>query len=128
MAQKADQLQERLAQFSVRCIRMLDALPSESAGTANIRNQLSRSASAVGANYAEACLPESRKDFISKMSKAMKEAKESVCWIRIVCGMGHFPAERTAPLLQEAHAIVRILGKSISTAHRNAARPGRKEE
>jgi four helix bundle protein len=47
-------------------------------------NQLIRSASSIGANYAEACEAISNKEKRMKMSICRKEAKESTYWISLL--------------------------------------------
>jgi four helix bundle protein len=49
-----------------------------------ISKQLLRSGTGVGANINEASSAESLKDFISKNSIALKEAKESLYWIGLL--------------------------------------------
>ena len=120
-AERSEALGERLASFAGRCLALLEALPRGRVGVANFRDQLSRSATAVAANYAEACAPESRRDFASKMAKALKEAKESRTWLFMISQRGFFSEERTKPLLDEANAIARILGKGVSTTRRRIA-------
>ena len=120
-AERSDVLAERLASFAGRCLTLLEALPRGRIGVANFRDQLSRSATSVAANYAEACAPESRRDFACKMAKALKEAKESRMWLFVISRSGFFSTERMKPLMDEANAIVRILGKGVSTTRRRIA-------
>ena len=120
-AERSDALGERLATFADRCLTLLQALPRNRVGVTNFRDQLSRSATSVAANYAEATAPESRRDFASKVSKALKEAKESRMWLFVIAKRGYFPEARMKPILNEANDIVRILGKSVSTARRRIA-------
>ena len=49
-----------------------------------ISKQLLRAGTAVGASINEASSAESRKDFISKNSIALKEAKESLYWLSLL--------------------------------------------
>ena len=120
-AERAERLGERLASFAGRRLDLLEALPRGRVGVANFRDQLARSATSVAANYAEACAPESRRDFASRMAKALKEAKESRMWLFLISRRGFFAEGRTKPLLDEANAIVRILGKGVSTTRRRMA-------
>lgn len=48
-----------------------------------LSKQLLRSATSIGANVEEAIAAQSRKDFISKMSIASKEARETKYWLRL---------------------------------------------
>jgi four helix bundle protein len=49
-----------------------------------ISKQLLKSATSIGANIEEATGAQSKKDFISKMSIASKEARETRYWIRLL--------------------------------------------
>ncbi|WP_367280371.1 four helix bundle protein [Sulfuricaulis sp.] len=49
-----------------------------------LTSQLLRSATSVGANIEEAGAGQSRRDFISKLSIARKEANESRYWLRLM--------------------------------------------
>ena len=49
-----------------------------------LSKQLLRSATSIGANVEEAIAAQSRKDFISKMSIASKEARETRYWLRLL--------------------------------------------
>jgi len=77
--------------------------------------QLMRSAASVGANIEEAQQAESRKDFISKLSIAMKEAYESRYWIRLLRDTGYAePVE--IQKLPSSKDVICLLGSSIKTA------------
>jgi four helix bundle protein len=49
-----------------------------------LSKQLLRSGTSIGANVEEATAAQSRKDFISKMSIASKEARETRYWLRLL--------------------------------------------
>ena len=49
-----------------------------------ISRQLMKSGTAIGANIEEAVSAESRKDFLNKMNIALKEARESHYWLRLL--------------------------------------------
>lgn len=49
-----------------------------------LSKQLLRSGTSIGANVEEATSAQSRKDFLSKMSIALKEARESHYWLRLL--------------------------------------------
>lgn len=49
-----------------------------------ISNQLLRSATSIGANIEEAIADQSRKDFLSKLSISLKEARETHYWLRLL--------------------------------------------
>ncbi len=67
--------------------------------------QLVRSATSVAANYMEACIAESRKDFRHKCCLSAKEAKESWFWLRMIVRENDAAGEA---LIQEAMELTKI--------------------
>ena len=113
-------LEARVAGFAARAISVCEALPPKT-GSAHLRDQLFRSATSVAANYAEASVPESRKDFAHKMNVALKELVESRMWLRIIEMKGYLEIESVHPLVMETDELVRIFHASVSTARKNLA-------
>ena len=77
---KPDDLSPRLLELAVRVGRVVDALPENRLGR-HIAGQLVRSGTSPAPNYEEACAAESRRDFIHKVRIALKELRETRCWI-----------------------------------------------
>ena len=69
--------------FAVRVIKAEKYLKNEK-HEYNMSNQLLRSGTAISALIAEAQYAQSKADFISKMSIALKEANESRNWITLL--------------------------------------------
>ena len=111
-------LERRVADFSARVIGVCERLPDR-IGSRHLQDQLFRSATSVAANYAEACVPESRKDFAHKMGVALKELVETRMWFRIIVKRAYIKPERLANLLAELEELVKIFHSSIKTARRN---------
>ena len=65
-------LEERMIDFAVRIINVVEALPNTKVGN-HIGGQLLRSGTSPAPNYGEAQSAESRRDFIHKMKIALKE-------------------------------------------------------
>jgi four helix bundle protein len=115
-------IEGRTYAFALRVVQ-LDQVVGRRTGAARvIGNQLLRSGTSVGANVEEAHAAQSRPDFVSKMSIALKEARESRYWLRLLSDSQLVPADRIAPLLTEATEIMRILGAIVATCRRNDAR------
>jgi four helix bundle protein len=113
---KAAAVEERLIEFSVRVIKLVDALPSTLAGR-HIGQQLLRSGTSPAPNYAEARGAESRADFIHKLKIGLKELNESTVWIRVLMRAQLIRSDLLAPLLDENVQLCRILNASITTTH-----------
>src|SRR5207237_9553163 len=78
-----------------------------------IINQLIRSATSIGENYAEVNNAASKIDFKNKIFIAKKEAAETRYWLRILAEL--LPKEDFTSLIQEALEFTLILQKIVST-------------
>lgn len=85
----------------------------------NLSNQLFRSGTSIGANIEEAQAAQSRADFLSKMSIASKEARETRYWLRLLRDSELLSLDlraRTADApLAACEEIVRILTSIVKT-------------
>ena len=89
-----------------------------------ISRQLIRSGTSIGANVQEATAAQSRRDFISKMSIAAKEAKETKYWL-ILLSEGNLVEYDFSHLLSEIEEIIKILSKILITAKSNLKKESR---
>ena len=74
-----------------------------------------RSGTSVGANIEEAQAGQSRADFLSKMSIANKEARETLYWLKLLEKAELISGDRLQDLKQEADEIVRILTSIVKS-------------
>lgn len=111
-------LEQRVADFAARVIGVCEKLPDRM-GSRHLQDQLFRSATSVAANYAEACVPESRRDFAHKMGVALKELVETRMWFRIIAKREYIKPEQLVNLMDELEELVKIFHSSIKTARRN---------
>ena len=111
-------LEQRVADFAARVIGVCEKLPDRM-GSRHLQDQLFRSATSVAANYAEACVPESRRDFAHKMGVALKELVETRMWFRIIAKREYIKPELLVNLIDELEELVKIFHSSIKTARRN---------
>jgi len=74
-----------------------------------LTRQLLQSGTSVGANVEEAQQSQSRADFTSKMSIALKEAYETRYWLRLVRDSGLAPVVSMAPLFAQTEELIRLL-------------------
>ena len=120
-----EELSERLWKFAARVGKAVDALPDTRLGR-HVAGQLVRCGTAPPPNYDESCAAESRRDFVHKLGVALKELKETRGWLRFIVIAELLRAKRIAPLHEESQELIKILGKSISTAKSNR-RPSHSE-
>ena len=114
---KDDELAERLLDFSVRIIQLVQALPKSATGK-HAGNQLLRSGTAPGANYEEARGAESQADFVHKLSLVLKELKESRYWLKVAHRVPLVKPDRLKTLMNECEELTAIMARSIFTARR----------
>ena len=75
----------------------------------NAMNQLVNAASSIGANLEEGRAGQSKAAFHAKLRIALKEARESHYWLRLIAGSGSIRPSRVAALIKESNEIVAIL-------------------
>lgn len=77
--------------------------------------QLLKCGTSIGANVSEAAKGQSDKDFVSKMSIALKEANECLFWIDLLSATDFLPKERVNELSEDCNEILKILSSIILT-------------
>jgi four helix bundle protein len=76
-------LEQRTRDFAVRIIKLSTALPNAPEGR-EIRRQITKSGTSVGANYREANRARSRADFKSKIKICQSESSETQYWLEVI--------------------------------------------
>jgi four helix bundle protein len=110
------QLQDRLIDFSVLAIDVVDGLISSKAGN-HLRGQLVRSATSCPLNYGEAQSAESSKDFVHKMSVVLKELRETWVCLEIIRKAKLTPnSDQLTIISKENNELISIFVKSIETS------------
>ena len=100
---------DRTFEFSLRIVKLCREIGREPVNRV-LGTQLLRSSTSVGANMEEAQAAQSKPDFVSKTSIALKEARESHYWLRLLAATDAKLTNRLAPLVQESREIRDILG------------------
>jgi four helix bundle protein len=111
-------LEDRLLEYAVRIVRLVDALPASRAGR-HVADQLLRCGTSPLANHGELQGAESRKDFIHKLGLCQKEIREARRWLRLVHRVPLLAPRKVEPLLTETEALIKIFAASIRTARTN---------
>jgi four helix bundle protein len=100
--------------FAVRIVNLYRYL-SEQKNEYVLSKQLLRSGTSIGANVNEAQDAQSKKDFVSKMSIALKAARETKYWVRLLTETDYLPNQHTKVkiLLSELDSIIKLLTSII---------------
>lgn len=113
-----EDLLERVLDFGVKIIKLVNKLPKTPAGF-KIGSQIVGSATSIGANTQEAQDASSKADFISKMSIALREAKESKFWLKLIKKSELLNVEGVDPELKEADELCAIYSTIVKNAKLN---------
>jgi len=107
---------QKTTDFSIKVIGLYRELTQNQEYV--ISKQVLRSGTSIGANVNEAASAQSKKDFISKMSIALKEAKETRYWL-IILSEGGLAKRDLSSLKDEIEVIIKLLSKIIITTKNN---------
>ena len=115
---KGAELRERTFEFACRVIEMHRFVYKREPSLRDISRQATSAATSVGANLEEADAAQSRPDFISKTNIALKEARESRYWLRVLARF--IVPKRIAPLIAESTEIIAILTTIVRRSRERA--------
>ncbi len=105
-------------EFARRSIKLYRHLLSEHKEYV-LSKQILRCGTSIGANVAEANQAQSKPDFISKLSIALKEAVETEYWLRLLRDEQFLTTSQAESMLEDCREIIKILTASIKTAKRS---------
>lgn len=109
-------LEERLLEFSVRIIRLVEKLPKSRTGN-HVAGQMLRSGTSPYPNHGEAQAAESRRDFVHKLRISLKELRETKRWLKLTRAVPLVEKpELLDALILETDELIKIFVTSIKTA------------
>ena len=106
-------IKDKSLSFAIRIIRLYKYLNSKNEYI--LAKQVLRSGTSIGANVSEALCGISRKDFLSKMYIAYKEAVETLYWIELLYKTDYIDNKEYMSINKEANEIYRILSSITKT-------------
>ena len=117
MSFKEDNLiQHKTFEFALSIIKFCTICKSQNEYI--LSKQILRCGTSIGANVEEAIAAQSKKDFISKLSIANKEARETKYWLKLYQSSNLVQIEVDS-YLKEIESIINILTKIIKTSSEN---------
>ena len=118
MNQTKYNLENRLLEFSVKIIKIVDQLPNSRVGN-HIAGQLVRSGTSPYPNHGEAQAAESPKDFVHKLRISLKELRETQRWLKLIRRVPLLKQpEKIDVVLYETEELIKIFVSSIRTAEK----------
>ena len=106
--------------FAVRIVKLYKHLCDDKKEYV-LSKQLLRSGASIGANINEAQAGQSKKDFISKMSIASKEARESKYWINLLIKTDYLNINENyvQSLINDIEEIIKLLTSIVKSSMEN---------
>jgi len=113
----AEEFKIRIYKYALRLLKFLSQLPDDPV-IIEIKRQLTRSGTSMGANYFEAKGASSKKDYQNYFSIALKSSNESCFWLGLLKDGIVLPIDlkqECDSLLKETSEIAKIFAASILT-------------
>ena len=104
-----ENIQQRAFSFACRIVKLCQFLEKQTATGRIMSKQVLRSGTSIGANLEEATAGQSKADFTSKCNIALKEARETHYWLRLLNETKVTPAGKLNGLVEESNELVAIL-------------------
>ena len=117
---KENVVQAKSYAFAVRIVRMYQCLSAEKREYV-LSKQVLRCGSSIGANVEEAIGAQSRADFLSKLSIAYKEARETIYWLRLLKDTDYLSPAQFKSIHADAQEICRIIAAIQKSTKANPA-------
>ena len=111
-------LRELSMEFSVDIVNLVKFLKSNHESV--IANQIGRSGTSIGANIHEAQYAQGKKDFISKLEIALKEASETGYWLELLHRTNYIDEQSYKSLSAKCTSLRVMLIASCKTAKENS--------
>jgi len=111
---------ERTFSFALRIVKLCRQIEQNPGTSRSLSLQLLRSGTSIGANVEEAQAGQSKADFVSKLAIAIKEARETGYWLRLIRESGTTNTDSLGLLEKEALELAKILGAIISKARKTS--------
>jgi four helix bundle protein len=119
MAPHLESFQARSFRFACDIVRLYVLLSNRSGVPPHLVRQMLRAGTSVGANLEEARAANSRRDSAAKFAVALKEARETQYWLKLMLATRLVPTVTVDPVLVESSELVAIL----TTARDKLRRP-----
>ena len=99
---------DKSMEFAVRTVNLYKYLQKEKDETV-MSKQLLRSGTSIGANAREGIYGQSRGDFLSKMSIALKECSETEYWLELLSRTGYLNEQEYESIKADCSEIAKML-------------------
>lgn len=106
---------EKAEKFAARIVRLYQYLAKK--GETVMARQLLKAGTSIGANNSEAQCAQSRAEFKAKMNIALKEANETLYWLRLLAGTDYLTDEEFASIYADALEVKKLLTAIVKSTN-----------
>ena len=107
-------IQTKSYAFALRIVKLYQFLCEEKKEFV-LSKQIVRSGTSIGANVEEAIGCQSNRGFLSKMSIAYKEARETHYWLRLLRDSKILKGKHTESMIEDCDELLKLTGSIIRT-------------
>ncbi len=112
-------IKEKSEFFADRITKMYRYLSEKRLGDKDMLKQIVRSGTSVGANVSESQFAQTRADFLTKMTIALKEANETRFWLKRLYAYGSLNDKEFESIIKDNEDIISILTTITRTTRKN---------
>ena len=118
MNKTAVMLHQKSFEFAVRVVKLARFLSDKKQDWVLAR-QILRSGTSIGANVRESRFAQSKADFISKLSIALKESSETQYWLELLYRTDYITEEMYCSMQQDCEELRKMLSSTTKTIKEN---------
>lgn len=118
MIKKSNPIEDKSFAFAVRSVNLYKHL-TENKREYILSKQFLRSSTSIGANVSEAERGQSKPDFISKMSIALKEANETEYWLQLLYASEYLNEAEFTSMSRDVNELISLLVAICKSASKN---------
>lgn len=111
---------EKSFNFSVRILKLYKFLLKQDRSLEPVLKQILRSGTSIGSNITEAQNAQSTKDFINKLTIALKEARETEYWLNLFKASDIIDEKSFKSLELDCKELIKLLIAIIKTTKSNS--------
>ena len=119
MSARENIIVEKTEEFADRITRMYRYLSEKHLGDKDMLKQIMRSGTSIGANVSEGQFAQSKADFLTKMTIALKEANETRYWLKRLYAYGSLNDKEFSSINNDCVDIISLLTTITKTTKEN---------
>ena len=109
---KQNIIQDKSFKFAIKIIELYKVLKAKQ--EFDLARQILRSGTSIGANIEESIAAQSKKDFLSKISISLKEARETYYWLKLLDATELLPTKFSF-LKDDCNELITIMSSIVKT-------------